>query len=188
MHGLVATRSYYLLVTLGRLAKTAMLDLFWRKIHDPRLLALMLISICVLIGVLQQFSGEGPKISEDEERLPIEEADLLLLIRLVHAEARAEPYSGQVAVAAVVLNRLLSPLFPDTIPGVIYQPGAFTVVTNGQINLEPNEEAKRAAIDAISGWDPSEGAVYFYNPQIARSPWLETRPKTKIIGQHVFTK
>jgi len=158
----------------------------WQRIFHSNLLLLLLIGCLVGIGVFRELTREEPPL--EEEKLTIDEADLALLSRLVYAEARAEPYVGQVAVAAVVLNRLQSPLFPDTISGVIYQPGAFSVVADGQINLELNEEARRAAIDAMNGWDPSEGALYFYNPAIAKSRWLEQRPQTKTIGRHVFTK
>ena len=94
-------------------------------------------------------------------------SDLNLLSRLVYGEARGEPYTGQVAVAAVVLNRVRSSSFPNTIAGVIYQSGAFDVVSDGQINLTPNETAKKAAQDALNGWDPTYGAIYYFNPSTA---------------------
>lgn len=109
-----------------------------------------------------------------------------LLARLIHGEARGEPFLGQVAVGAVVLNRVESPLFPNTIAGVIYQPGAFDVVADGQINLAPDEESIRAAKAAISGWDPTGGALYYYNPAKATSYWIWRRPVILAIGRHHF--
>lgn len=112
--------------------------------------------------------------------------DLYLLAKCVHAEARGEPYVGQVAVAAVILNRVDSPEFPNTISGVIYQPWAFTAVHDGQINLEPNESAYSAAKDALNGWDPTYGCLYYYNPETATSEWIWTRTTVVTIGKHVF--
>ena len=113
-------------------------------------------------------------------------ADLNLLAKLIYAEARGESYTGQVAVGAVVLNRIASSSFPNTMSGVIYQPYAFTCVNDGQINLTPNETAKKAAQDALNGWDPSYGALYYYNPDIATSSWIFSRQTTVVIGRHVF--
>lgn len=115
-------------------------------------------------------------------------SDLNLLARLVYAESRGEPYSGQVAVASVVLNRVKNSSFPNSIAGVIYQKGAFSVVNDGQINLTPNETAKNAARDAINGWDPSYGAIYYFNPNTATNAWIWSRPVTVTIGSHRFCK
>lgn len=115
-------------------------------------------------------------------------SDLNLLARLVYAEARGEPYTGQVAVASVVLNRVKSSSFPNSVAGVIYQSGAFSVVNDGQINLTPNSTAKKAAQDAINGWDPSYGAIYYFNPNTATSKWIWSRPLTVVIGNHRFCK
>ena len=115
-------------------------------------------------------------------------SNLNLLSRLVYGEARGEPYSGQVAVAAVVLNRVKSSSFPNTVSGVIYQSGAFDVVSDGQINLTPNSTAKKAAQDAINGWDPSYGAIYYFNPSTATNKWIWSRPMTVTIGKHRFCK
>lgn len=115
-------------------------------------------------------------------------SDLSLLSRLVYAESRGEPYSGQVAVASVVLNRVKSSSFPNSIAGVIYQQGAFSVVRDGQINLSPNSTAKKAAQDAINGWDPSYGAIYYFNPSTATNRWIWSRPVTVVIGKHRFCK
>ena len=111
-----------------------------------------------------------------------------LLARLVYGEARGEPYTGQVAVAAVVLNRVKSSSFPNTISGVIYQSGAFTAVSDGQINLSPNSTATKAAQDALNGWDPSYGAIYYFNPSTATNKWIWSRPVTVTIGKHRFCK
>lgn len=115
-------------------------------------------------------------------------SDLNLLSRVVYGEARGEPYEGQVAVAAVVLNRVKSSSFPNTISGVIYQSGAFDIVRDGQINLTPNSTAKKAAQDAYNGWDPSRGAIYYFNPSTATSKWIWSRPMTVTIGRHRFCK
>lgn len=115
-------------------------------------------------------------------------SNLNLIARLVYGEARGEPYTGQVAVAAVVLNRVKSSSFPNTISGVIYQSGAFDVVRDGQINLAPNQTAKNAAQDALNGWDPSYGAIYYFNPKTATNKWIWSRPVTVTIGNHRFCK
>lgn len=115
-------------------------------------------------------------------------SDLNLLSRVVYGEARGEPYEGQVAVAAVVLNRVKSSSFPNTISGVVYQSGAFDIVRDGQINLTPNSTAKKAAQDAYNGWDPSRGAIYYFNPSTATSKWIWSRPMTVTIGRHRFCK
>ena len=115
-------------------------------------------------------------------------SNLNLLSRLVYSEARGESYTGQVAVAAVVLNRVKSSSFPNTISGVIYQNGAFDAVSDGQINLSPNSTATKAAQDALNGWDPSYGAIYYFNPNTATSKWIWSRPLTVTIGNHRFCK
>ena len=113
-------------------------------------------------------------------------ADVYLLAKLIAAEARGESYTGQVAVGAVVLNRVAHPSFPDTISGVIYQAGAFSCVRDSNWNVEPTATAKKAANDALNGWDPSGGAIYYYNPRTAKSQWIRTRPVICSIGNHVF--
>lgn len=114
------------------------------------------------------------------------EQDLKLMANAVYGEARGEPYEGQVAVAAVILNRVEHPDFPNTVSGVIFQPGAFTAVADGQIWLTPNERAKEAVLDALNGWDPSENAIYYFNPITATSKWIWSRPQIKKIGLHIF--
>lgn len=115
-------------------------------------------------------------------------SNLNLLSRVVYGEARGEPYTGQVAVAAVVLNRVRSSSFPNTISGVVYQSGAFDCVPDGQINMTPNSTAKKAAQDALNGWDPSYGAIYYFNPATATNKWIWSRPMTITIGKHRFCK
>lgn len=115
-------------------------------------------------------------------------SNLNLLARLVYGEARGEPYTGQVAVAAVVLNRVKSSSFPNTISGVIYQSGAFSVVNDGQINLTPNQTAYNAAQDALNGWDPSYGSLYYFNPSTTTNSWIWSRPHVITIGKHRFCK
>ena len=115
-------------------------------------------------------------------------SDLNLLARVVYGEARGEPYTGQVAVAAVVLNRVRNSSFPNTISGVVYQSGAFTAVSDGQINLTPNTTAYNAARDALNGWDPSGGAIYYFNPNTATNAWIWSRPHIVTIGKHRFCK
>ena len=112
--------------------------------------------------------------------------DRYLLARLVHAEAEAEPYSGKVAVAAVILNRVESPKFPNTLAGVVYQPLAFESVANGRIYTNPSSDAIKAAGDAINGWDPTGGALYFWNPSKPVSRWIWSRRIIARIGRHVF--
>lgn len=114
--------------------------------------------------------------------------DEYLLAKVIHAEARGETYVGQVAIGAVVLNRVRNSQFPNTIAGVIYQPYAFTAVNDGQINLEPNATAYKAAKDALNGWDPTYGSIYYFNPNTATSKWIWSRPQTVTIGRHIFAK
>ena len=118
----------------------------------------------------------------------VSSSNLNLLSRVVYGEARGESYTGQVAVAAVVLNRVKSSSFPNTISGVVYQSGAFDCVSDGQINLTPNETAKKAAQDALNGWDPTYGAIYYFNPATATNKWIWSRPMTVTIGKHRFCK
>ena len=131
------------------------------------------------MGIYTSSSSSGSSVSS---------SNLNLLSRLVYGEARGEPYTGQVAVAAVVLNRVNSSKFPNTISGVIYQSGAFTAVSDGQINLSPNSTATKAAQDALNGWDPSYGAIYYFNPSTATNKWIWSRPVTVTIGKHRFCK
>ena len=114
------------------------------------------------------------------------EANIELLARVINGEARGEPYEGQVAVGAVVLNRVEHPSFPNSISGVVYQKGAFTAVDDGQINAQMYASSRRAARDALNGWDPTGGAIYYYNPKTATNKWIRTREVICTIGRHVF--
>ena len=131
------------------------------------------------MGIMSSSSSSGSTTSN---------SNLNLLSRLVYGEARGESYTGQVAVAAVVLNRVKSSSFPNTISGVIYQKGAFDAVSDGQINLTPDSTARKAAQDALNGWDPSYGAIYYFNPNTATNAWIWSRPETVTIGKHRFCK
>ncbi len=133
------------------------------------------------MGIMSSSSSGGGSSSSSS-------SNLNLLSRLVYSEARGETYTGQVAVAAVVLNRVKSSSFPNTISGVIYQRGAFDAVSDGQINLTPDSTARKAAQDALNGWDPSYGAIYYFNPNTATSAWIWSRPMTVTIGNHRFCK
>ncbi|MFC7063378.1 spore cortex-lytic enzyme [Halobacillus seohaensis] len=114
--------------------------------------------------------------------------EIQLIANAVYGEARGEPYEGQVAVAAVILNRVDSATFPNSVSGVIFEPRAFTAVSDGQIWLTPNEQAKEAVLDAMNGWDPSLNATYYFNPVTATSDWIWSRPQIKKIGKHIFCK
>lgn len=114
--------------------------------------------------------------------------DIQLMSNAVYGEARGESYTGQVAIAAVILNRLNSSSFPNTISGVIFEPRAFTAVADGQIWLTPNETARKAVLDAINGVDPTGEALYYFNPDTATSAWIWSRPQIKRIGKHIFCK
>lgn len=117
-------------------------------------------------------------------------SDIQLMARAINGEARGEPYEGQVAVGAVILNRVKDSRFPNSIPGVIYQPGAFTAVSDGQINAAISEDSTvyKAAQDAMNGWDPTGGCVYYFNPSTATNKWIWSRPLIKTIGKHRFCK
>ncbi|WP_332649265.1 spore cortex-lytic enzyme [Lysinibacillus sp. 54212] len=135
---------------------------------------------------LEQQVKEGTKNETTQLPPKYTEKDLQIMANAVYGEARGEPYEGQVAVAAVILNRLESSEFPNTISDIIFQPLAFTAVADGQIWLTPNDRAKQAVLDAINGWDPSENALYYFNPKTATSKWIWTRPQIKQIGEHIF--
>lgn len=148
--------------------------------------------VLVVLVLWSRLQAPTPKAPDEEQakleswRQAFSETDLDLLARVVRAEAEGEPYDGQVAVAAVILNRLRHPEFPNTIPGVVYEPLAFSVVANGEVNKPANDKAVQAAHAALNGWDPTGGAIYFYNPSKTRSAWIRQRPVLKTIGKHVF--
>ena len=131
-------------------------------------------------------NGTGTSSGSNQAVNGFSSSEVYLLAKTIYAEGRGEPYSGQVAIGAVILNRIRSPQFPNTISGVVYQKHAFTAVTDGQINLTPNETAMKAAKDAINGWDPTGGALYYYNPAVATSAWIFDRQTVTVIGKHVF--
>ena len=134
------------------------------------------------------YSALGISSSSSSSSGGYSSSDLYLLARCVYGESRGEPYVGQVAVAAVVLNRVKSAAFPNSISGVIYQPYAFTCVSDGQLYLEPDQSAYNAARDAMNGWDPTNGCLYYYNPATATSAWIWSRPIMLQIGRHNFCK
>ena len=132
------------------------------------------------MGIMTSSSSSGSSSNNS--------SNVNLLARAIYGEARGEPYTGQVAVGAVILNRVKSSKFPNTIAGVIYQNGAFDAVSDGQINLNPDSTSKKAAQDALNGWDPSYGAIYYFNPSTATNKWIWSRPLTVTIGKHRFCK
>lgn len=134
------------------------------------------------LGISEQGGNGSESVSNSYTN-----SDEYLLAKTIHAEARGEPYIGKVAVGAVILNRVKSSEFPNTISGVVYQPWAFTAVHDGQINLTPDEESKRAARDAMSGWDPTYGCLYYYNPVKATSKWIFSTKTVMEIGNHIFS-
>ena len=133
------------------------------------------------MGIYSSSSSGGGSSSSSPN-----EANIELLARVINGEARGEPYEGQVAVGAVVLNRVDHPSFPNSISGVVYQKGAFTAVDDGQINAEMYASSHLAARDALNGWDPTGGAIYYYNPRTATNQWIRTREVICTIGEHVF--
>ena len=129
----------------------------------------------------------GMQLGKDKDS-STSQPDVYLLARVVYGEARGEPYRGKVAVAAVVLNRMKSPDFPNTMAGVVYQKGAFSIVDDGQINLTPDEEALRAARDALNGVDPTGGCTFYYNPDKTSNKYMLSKPVVTVIGNHRFCK
>ena len=143
------------------------------------------ISIVALIIIIEIFSQESIVKAASKSNST---SDVQLIARAINGEARGEPYEGQVAVGAVILNRVKSSQFPNTIAGVIYQSGAFTAVADGQINVPIAEGSTvvKAAQDALNGWDPTGGAIYYFNPATATNKWIWSRPLIKTIGKHRF--
>ena len=142
---------------------------------------IILIAILFAISAIMESKAKAASNSNST-------SDVQLLARAINGEARGEPYEGQVAVGAVILNRVKSSKFPNTIAGVIYEPGAFTAVSDGQINVAISESSTfvKAARDALNGWDPSGGALYYFNPATATNKWIWSRPLIKTIGKHRF--
>ena len=148
------------------------------------LLIVLLLTILTLIIYLLQNSNNHVEAAGGSGS----ESDIQLMARAINGEARGEPYEGQVAVGAVILNRVKHSSFPNTIAGVIYQSGAFTAVADGQINVPISEGSTvyKAARDAMNGWDPTNGAIYYFNPDTATNKWIWSRPLIKTIGKHRF--
>ena len=153
-----------------------------------KILALMLVTILIICGIYLVNSEKD--WNKSYAKSSSSESDLQLMARAINGEARGEPYEGQVAVGAVILNRVRSSSFPNTIAGVIYEPGAFTAVADGQINVPIAEDSTvyKAAQDALNGWDPTGGAIYYFNPDTATNRWIWSRPLIKQIGKHRFCK
>ncbi len=135
-----------------------------------------------------KYLGLGSSSSSSSSSGKYSSNDVTLLAKLIAAEARGEGYTGQVAVGAVVLNRVKHSSFPDTVSGVIYQKGAFSAVNDSNWSTAPNETSRKAAQDCINGWDPSGGAIYYYNPKKTSNSFMLSRPVIKTIGNHVFCK
>ena len=163
-----------------------------RSIHRKQII---MIAFAVLLSFSLFFINMDNRYAIEEQSVFAQnpssrENEIQLLARCVNGEARGEEYVGQVAVAAVILNRVAHPSFPNTLAGVIYQPGAFTAVTDGQINvpIDPNSTVYKACEDAMNGWDPSSGAIYYYNPAKTTNQWIYSREVICRIGNHVFAK
>lgn len=145
---------------------------------------LLILTLVILMILIIQIKPKNATAASNSSST----SDVQLLARAINGEARGEPYEGQVAVGAVILNRVKSPKFPNTIAGVIYEPGAFTAVSDGQINVAISEGSTvvKAARDALNGWDPSGGAIYYFNPATATNKWIWSRSLIKTIGKHRF--
>lgn len=145
---------------------------------------LLILTLVILMILIIQIKPKNVTAASNSSST----SDVQLLARAINGEARGEPYEGQVAVGAVILNRVKSPKFPNTIEGVIYEPGAFTAVSDGQINVAISEGSTvvKAARDALNGWDPSGGAIYYFNPATATNKWIWSRSLIKTIGKHRF--
>ena len=148
------------------------------------------VTICLILFIILilKLTYDSNKIYA--ARNPLSTSDLQLIARVINGEARGEPYEGQVAVGAVILNRISSSSFPNTLAGVIYEKGAFTAVSDGQINvpIDENSTVVKAAQDALNGWDPTNGALYYFNPNTATSSWIWSREEIVTIGKHKFCK
>ena len=158
-----------------------------KKIAKTILLIFAILGIILIVKLISENLFTEKSVAASDSGTT---SDVQLLARAINGEARGEPYEGQVAVGAVILNRVKAPNFPNTISGVIYQPGAFTAVSDGQINvaLEDESTVVKAARDALNGWDPTGGAIYYFNPNTATNKWIWSRPHIKTIGKHRFCK
>ena len=155
-----------------------------------KIVKIILIIFLIMISTICIFFVENDKTNTVSLAKANNTSDIQLMARAINGEARGEPYEGQVAVGAVILNRVKDSRFPNTISGVIYQAGAFTAVADGQINAPIAEDSTvyKAAQDAINGWDPTSGCVYYFNPITATNKWIWSRPLVKTIGKHRFCK
>lgn len=151
-----------------------------------RFIKITLLILILIFEIITYIKSKNVQAVSQESNV----SDVQLLARAINGEARGETYEGQVAVGAVILNRVAHSSFPNTIAGVIYQPGAFTAVSDGQINvaIEESSTVVKAARDALNGWDPTEGAIYYFNPDTATNKWIWSRPLIKTIGKHRFCK
>lgn len=159
------------------------------KREIKKMLGIVFLILILIISLVEIFCDNfAPKVEANSDASSA--SDVQLIARAINGEARGEPYEGQVAVGAVILNRVKSPEFPNTIAGVIYEPGAFTAVIDGQINVPIAEGSTvvKAARDALNGWDPTGGAIYYFNPDTATNKWIWSRPLIKKIGKHRFCK
>ena len=160
-----------------------------RYINKIIIMISIVLILCLIFTMLTFFTKKLTKEVEATSNAN-STSDVQLIARAINGEARGEPYEGQVAVGAVILNRVKSSKFPNTIAGVIYEPGAFTAVADGQINVPIEEDSTvvKAARDALNGWDPTGGAIYYFNPSTATNKWIWSRPLIKTIGKHRFCK
>ena len=156
-----------------------------KRLFKNLLISILLISAILIIFLLLNNTKTNISYASSSNT-----SDIQLMARAINGEARGEPYEGQVAVGAVILNRVKSSQFPNTIAGVIYQSGAFTAVADGQINQPIAEDSTvyKAARDAMNGWDPTGGCIYYFNPDTATNKWIWSRPHVKTIGKHKFCK
>lgn len=163
---------------------------FLKVIFVKRNLKMFLIIFLIMISTICIFIVDNERVNTVSLAKASNASDIQLMARAINGEARGEPYEGQVAVGAVILNRVKDSRFPNTISGVIYQPGAFTAVADGQINAPISEGSTvyKAARDAMNGWDPTSGCVYYFNPNTATNKWIWSRPLVKTIGKHRFCK
>ena len=155
-----------------------------------KILRILLVIIFIILSTIFVFIVDSGKVNTGSLAKSSNTSDIQLMARAINGEARGEPYEGQVAVGAVILNRVKDSRFPNSISGVIYQSGAFTAVSDGQINAAISEESTvyKAAQDAMNGWDPTGGCVYYFNPSTATNKWIWSRPLVKTIGKHRFCK
>ena len=153
-------------------------------------LKFIIATILIMLSTICIFIVDKSSTNNVSKAKSTSTSDIQLMARAINGEARGEPYEGQVAVGAVILNRVKDSRFPNSISGVIYQPGAFTAVSDGQINVAISEGSTvyKAAQDAINGWDPTSGCVYYFNPNTATNKWIWSRPLVKTIGKHRFCK